>query len=365
MRDPGFWWRQPGRAAASLAPLGFADGAITAARLRRRGHRAGIPVLCIGNLTVGGAGKTPTALAVALWLQAAGERPFFLTRGHGGKLAGPVQVALDRHDAADVGDEPLLLARVAPTIVARDRPAGAAAARSLGASLVVMDDGFQNPSLAKDFSVLVVDARRGIGNACVFPAGPLRAPLDVQLDHAGAFLLIGVGTAASTLMQEGARRGLPMFTGALAPDQAIVAALSGQPVLAFAGIADPEKFFATLAAAGIEARARRAFPDHHSYRAGEARALLNQAEREGLVLLTTEKDRARLSGAAALGSTSGRDGDGNTSDGKTRGGQPTARVADGALAELATRARVLPVRLVLDEEAAFRSLLLAKVQAAR
>jgi len=339
MREPGFWWRQPGSTAALLAPLGFAYGAITAARLRRRGQHAGVPVLCIGNLTVGGAGKTPTALAVALWLQAAGERPFFLTRGYGGKLAGPVQVALDRHQAADVGDEPLLLARVAPTIVARDRPAGAAAARALGASLVVMDDGFQNPSLAKDFSVVVVDARRGIGNAGVFPAGPLRAPLDAQLDHAGAVLLIGGGTAASAVAREGARRGIPTFTGTLAPDPAVVAGLSGQPVLAFAGIADPDKFFATLAAAGIDARVRRAFPDHHPYRAGEAKTLLDRAEREGLVLLTTEKDRARLSGAAAP--------------------------AERALAELAARARVLPVRLVVEEEAVFRRLILAKVQAAR
>jgi len=126
MREPAFWWREPGGMAGLLAPLSYAYGAVAAARLRRPGERAGIPVLCVGNFTVGGAGKTPTALAVARWLEAAGGRPFFLTRGFGGRLAGPVQVALDRHDAAAVGDEPLLLARVAPTIVARDRPAGAA-----------------------------------------------------------------------------------------------------------------------------------------------------------------------------------------------------------------------------------------------
>jgi tetraacyldisaccharide 4'-kinase len=358
MREPGFWWRQPGSTAALLAPLGFAYGAIAAARLRRQGQRAGVPVVCIGNLTVGGAGKTPTALAVAFWLQAVGERPFFLSRGYGGRLAGPVQVALDRDNAADVGDEPLLLARVAPTIVARDRPAGAAAARASGASVIVMDDGFQNPSLAKNFSVLVVDARRGIGNARVFPAGPLRAPLDAQLDRADAILVIGDGTAASAVVQEGTRRAIPIFTGALAPDQASVAALGGQPVLAFAGIADPDKFFSTLAAAGIDVRARRAFPDHHPYRAGEAETLLDQAERDGLVLLTTEKDRARMSGAAASGTESDR-----AAGGKIVGGEP--RSTEGALAALAARARVLPVRLVLDEEAAFRRLVLAKVQAAR
>jgi tetraacyldisaccharide 4'-kinase len=346
MREPGFWWREPSTTAALLVPLGLAYGAVTAARLRRPGQRAGIPVLCVGNPTVGGAGKTPTAIAIAGWLQAAGERPFFLTRGYGGELAGPVQVALDRHDAAAVGDEPLLLARSAPTIVARDRPAGAAAARALGASVVVMDDGFQNPSLAKDFSLLVVDARRGIGNARVFPAGPLRAPLDAQLDRAGAILLIGYGTAASTLAEEGARRRIPFFTGVLAPEPTVTEALRGQPVLAFAGIADPGKFFATLADAGIEVRARRAFPDHHPYRPEEARALIDQAEREGLLLLTTEKDRARLS----IGTSDAGAGSHNS---------------QGALAELAARVRVLPVRLVVEEESVLRQLVLAKVQAAR
>jgi tetraacyldisaccharide 4'-kinase len=188
-----------------------------------------------------------------------------------------------------------------------------------------------------------VDARRGIGNACVFPAGPLRAPLDAQLDRAGAILLIGGGTAASALAQEVARRGIPIFTGVLEPEQAAVAGLRGQPVLAFAGIADPEKFFATLAEAWIDVRARRAFPDHHPYQPAEAKTLLDQAEREGLILLTTEKDRARLSGTAAVGS----------------------RSSEKALAELAASTRVLPVRLVIEEEAAFRRLLLAKVQAAR
>src|SRR5690348_2940661 len=166
MREPAFWWRKPGLAASLLAPLGALYGAVAARRMRRLGQRARAPVVCIGNLTVGGAGKTPTAIAAAQALREAGAKPAFLTRGYGGRLAGPVAVA-PTHDAADVGDEPLLLARVAPTVVARDRVAGAIAAVEAGADVIVMDDGFQNPALAKDLSLLVVDGRRGIGNGKV------------------------------------------------------------------------------------------------------------------------------------------------------------------------------------------------------
>src|SRR6266849_1029797 len=183
MREPSFWWREPAAGALVpilLAPLAAAYGAVAAARLVRPGNSAGVPVLCVGNLTVGGAGKTPTALALARMLAAAGRRPIFLSRGYGGTLAGPVHVDPKRHRAADVGDEPLLLARSAPTVVARDRVAGAAMAHATGAGSIVMDDRFQSPNLHKDLSILVVDGRRGVGNAQVFPAGPLRAPLDAQ-----------------------------------------------------------------------------------------------------------------------------------------------------------------------------------------
>ena len=174
------------------------------------GERVGIPVICVGNPTVGGAGKTPTAIAIARMLIAAGERPMFLSRGYGGRLAGPVTVEAG-HTAVQVGDEPLLLARVAPTIVAEDRVAGARLAKEQGASVIVMDDGFQNPSLDKDLSILVVDAR-GIGNGCVLPAGPLRAPLEPQLDRASALLFVGDGAPAIETAAPRAR-GLPIFHG--------------------------------------------------------------------------------------------------------------------------------------------------------
>src|SRR5262245_12302991 len=200
MRAPSFWWRDAGPAAALLTPLAAAYGAVAAWRMRQPGRDPGIPVVCVGNLTVGGAGKTPTALALGRLLQDAGERPVFLTRGYGGRLAGPVRVDPARHAARDVGDEPLLLARLADTIVARDRIAGAERARQDGATVVVMDDGFQNPSLAKHLALVVVDGARAIGNAGVFPAGPLRAPLAAQFARAHALIVVGEPGGAAAVV---------------------------------------------------------------------------------------------------------------------------------------------------------------------
>jgi len=289
--------------------------------------------VCIGNPTVGGAGKTPLALAVARMLAAAGERPVMLSRGYGGRLRGPIQVDPLRHGAMDVGDEPLLLARAAPTIVAADRVKGAAAALAAGASVIVMDDGFQNPSLVKDFSVLVIDGRRGIGNGHVIPAGPLRAPLGVQLDHAHAVVVVGPIEGAASVVAQARARELPVFTARLASDAAFIGALGQRRVLAFAGIGDPEKVFATLADTGVTVAATRSFADHHRYTPVEARALCTQADDEGLVLVTTEKDLARITG-------------------------------DPAMADFAARVQALPVTLVLDDEAAFKALLLESAKAA-
>jgi tetraacyldisaccharide 4'-kinase len=331
MRAPSFWWREAGLAAALLAPFATAYGAVAARRMRQPGRSLGIPVVCIGNLTLGGAGKTPTALTVGQILKHAGERPFFLTRGYGGRLARPVRVDPTRHDARQVGDEPLLLVRVAPTVVARDRVAGGEAARQDGASIVVMDDGFQNPSLAKHLAILVVDAARQIGNARVFPAGPLRAPLDAQLAHAHALVVIGEAGGAASVTVAAREKGLAIFHGRLAPDATVLSGLADRPVLAFAGIGDPGKFFTTLDAAGIAVPVRRGFPDHHRYTAAEAAALLREADARKLLLLTTEKDAARLAG------------------------DPAARA-------LAERARALPVALLLDEEERFRRFVMERLK---
>lgn len=299
MREPGFWWRKAGLLSALLSPLGAVYGSVAAHRMARKGARAGVPVICVGNLTLGGAGKTPTAIAVARMLAASGERVFFLTRGYGGSEAGPKRVDAHADTAARVGDEALLLAHVAPTVVSRDRAAGAALAKAQGASIVVMDDGLQNGTIEKDFSIAVVDARRGIGNACVFPAGPLRAPLGVQLARADALLIVGDGDGAAAIAAEMRRRGKPVWHGRLAPHPESAGAIT-RPVLAFAGIGDPDKFFATAQAAGLRVVQRRAFPDHHPFSAEEAAGLLMAADNEALALVTTEKDRARMTGDPAL-----------------------------------------------------------------
>jgi tetraacyldisaccharide 4'-kinase len=209
--------------------------------------------------------------------------------------------------AAEVGDEPLLLARVAPTIVARDRVAGAAAAVRETADIIVMDDGLQNPSLVKDAAIVALDGRRGVGNGRVMPAGPLRAPLAVQLGHVHAVLVVGnAGESALGVIREAQRRGLPIFPARLEPAAAVAVELKGRRLLAFAGIADPAKFFATLAQAGLTVAAAIDFPDHHRYSSADAARLIARAEREGLQLVTTEKDAARMQGEPALAVLSAR-----------------------------------------------------------
>jgi len=327
MREPAFWWRKPGLRSALLTPLAAGYGAVAVGRMGKTGARVGVPVLCAGNFTLGGAGKTPTAIAISRMLTDAGERAFCLSRGYGGNLAGPRLVDARTDTAEQVGDEALLLARAAPTIVARDRVAGAQLARAKGASVIVMDDGLQNGAIAKDFTLAVVDGRRGIGNGRVFPAGPLRAPLAAQLARTDALLVVGDASGAADVSALARPRGLPVLHGKLVPDPAAVTALKPRKVLAFAGIGDPEKFFATVAAAGIAIAAKRSFPDHHRYTAEEAAELVMDCEHESLTLLTTEKDHVRMSD-------------------------------DPALSALSARAQVLPVTLVVEESEELRKLAL-------
>ena len=294
MREPAFW-RSRGLRATLLRPSAALYGAVAAWRMGREGERAALPVICVGNFTVGGAGKTPTALRLAALLAEMGERPAFLTRGYGGSLPGPLRVEPKRHRAAEVGDEPLLLARAAPTIVGRDRPAGARLAAETGAGVLIMDDGLQNPSLAKDLSFAVVDAATGVGNGLPLPAGPLRAPLEAQWPRIDAVVLVGDGAAGEALAREAGRRGKPVLRARLTPGPE-AAALTGRRVLAFAGIGRPEKFFETLEAFGATVGRRHAFPDHHPYTSAEVNGLVAEAAAEGLTLVTTAKDRVRLEG---------------------------------------------------------------------
>jgi tetraacyldisaccharide 4'-kinase len=267
--------------------------------MRRAGERAGAPVVCIGNFVAGGAGKTPTAMAIARML-IAGERDVaFLSRGYGGKpQTEPLKVDPDVHGAVIVGDEPLLLAGVAPCWIGPDRAASARAAIEAGADVLLLDDGLQNPSLVKDLSFAVVDGETGFGNGLCIPAGPLRAPLQRQLPFVEALIVVG-GDEAGRRRIAASAPGLPVFAASLEPDALIAASLIGREVIAFAGIARPEKFYATLKRIGAQVVATREFPDHHVFSAREFAGLVEAATRRGAILATTEKDRVRLGPRAA------------------------------------------------------------------
>lgn len=292
--EPPAWWYGKGRVAPLvLAPLGRLYGAAVQTRFAfAKPYRPRLPVICIGNFTLGGAGKTPAAIAIAALLREMGLKPAFLTRGYGGSLAGPHWVDARRDAVLAVGDEPLLLARHASTVVARDRPAGARLIEASQADVIVMDDGFQNPSLAKDLSLIAVDGGAGLGNGAVFPAGPLRAPLAFQLARADAILLIGDGSNR-TAQQVCQASQCPVIAAAIRP-KGDTAWLRGAPVIAFSGIGRPQKFFDTLAAAGAEIVAAAGFPDHYVFKPHDALRLLAQAGQAAARLVTTEKDWVRI-----------------------------------------------------------------------
>ena len=294
MREPGFWHGPASFNAHLLKPLAALYGAVAARRLQRRGLNAGIPVLCVGNYHVGGAGKTPTVLALAKLLRELGETPVVLSRVFGGILRGPVRVDPVKHTAIDVGDEPLMLAGALPVVVSRKRADGVPLARAQGATVILMDDGFQSPAVFKDASLIVIDSARGIGNGEVFPAGPLRAPLRPQMARTDALIVVGNGSAAGQVAAAIAAQGRPVLSAHLKPDDAQVAQLRDKRVLAFAGIGDPTRFFNTLRASGIEMAGQRAFADHHPYSQSQIESLIAEARRDGLTLVTTEKDMARL-----------------------------------------------------------------------
>ena len=300
MREPAFWHRPSSLMSLLLTPFGALYGLVAGWRLQRDGFDAGIPVLCVGNYHVGGAGKTPTVLALAKLLRELGETPVVLSRGYGGRLRGPVKVDPARHAADDVGDEPLMMAPTVPVVVSRDRVEGVALARSQGATVILMDDGFQNPAIAKDASLIVIDGERGLGNGRVLPAGPLRAPLPPQLERTDALIVVGDGNAADVVAAAVTAMEIPVLPAYLKPQDDSVASLRGKRVLAFAGIGDPARFFRTLRTSGIDVVRERAFGDHHPFSQSEIESLVAEANLEALTLVTTEKDFARLRRGEAL-----------------------------------------------------------------
>lgn len=290
---PAFWWQPAGWQALSLWPISKVYGLVAAWRMHNGARvRVESPVLCIGNFTVGGTGKTPTAIAFADDAKARGLTPGILSRGHGGSLVTPKIVDAER-DAADVvGDEPLLLAGHAMVAVSRDRAAAAKLLIGRGCDFLIMDDGLQSGRIHIDYALAIVDARYGIGNGRTIPGGPVRAPLVEQLRHVTGLLVMGQGSAADGVVRKAARAGKPVFEAQVRTRNSD--GLRGRRFLAFAGIGHPERFFDAVTAAGGQIVLKQSFGDHHGFRQEELSEMEETAHKMGLELITTAKDAARL-----------------------------------------------------------------------
>lgn len=293
--EPSWWYRDPGAAARALSPVAAVYGAVASRRMLRAPELTSrLPVICIGNFTAGGAGKTPATAFVVRRLLAMGRKPAVLARGYGGRERGPRWVDPARDGADLVGDEPLLHAQLAPAVVARDRAAGARMIEDSGlADVIVMDDGLQNPALAKTLSIAIVDGARGVGNGLVIPSGPLRAPLALQVAQVDAVLFNGSVGDGMVHMLRDLRPEMPLMSGVLMPAQSCVG-MSGLRAIAFAGIGHPDRFFETARSVGLDVVACVPFPDHHDYTTADAYGLLALAKRLGAILVTTEKDHVRM-----------------------------------------------------------------------
>ncbi|EUC01407.1 Tetraacyldisaccharide 4'-kinase [Rhizobium sp. CF080] len=292
---PPFWWTKADWRAWGLAPISFLYGRIAGRRMAKaRRASVPVPVICIGNFTVGGAGKTPTAITLARAAKEKGLKPGFLSRGYGGSLDVTTVVDPEHHRAEAVGDEALLLCRETLTVISRTRVDGAHKLVAEGADLIIMDDGFQSARLALDFALVVIDTVRGIGNGHLVPGGPVRAPISEQMHQLSAILKVGNGEAADKLVRQAARAGKQVYVAALKPREN--REVAGKALFAFAGIADPEKFYRTVKQVGGLIMEKRDFPDHHYFSEDEISDLLDDAARDGLTLVTTAKDAVRLQG---------------------------------------------------------------------
>lgn len=337
LEEPSWWYGDPGngsRRSRLLSPVARIVASLAVRRFQRTAaYRSKLPVICIGNFTVGGTGKTPATQFVVRHLLSCGQKPVILSRGYGGRLKGPIFVDPARHTAKDVGDEPLLHASIAPVAISARREEGARFIEqgSPAATVIVMDDGMQNPGLAKDLVIALVDARRGFGNGKVIPAGPLRAGLNFQLGLASCVIINGEaqnGPAENHREQLAAKFHGPVLNSRTRP-RGDVTWLTRAPVLAYAGIANPTRFFRLIESLGAQMIGEVAFADHRDFSAADATALLSKAAASGAQLVTTEKDLARLAHA------------------------------DGQRAGLRAASRALPIELAFDapDEARLKTLI--------
>ncbi len=334
--EPQWWYGEGGHwQAACLRPVASVYGAMAQWRYRRATpYRAKLPVICVGNFTAGGTGKTPMSLLVAGLVEAAGGAPWFLSRGYGGRLDGQERVDPARHTAAEVGDEPLLLAARAPTVISRNRRLGAEfiERQAPANAVIIMDDGLQNPALAKDLTIAVVDGSRGFGNGFVIPAGPLRAPLAFQLGLADVIVINGaIGARAREQLAEITHSKSIAQLCVQSVPQGDTSWLKGVKAIAYAGIANPERFFGLLERLGAIVVERVAFGDHQSLSNDDAEALIALSQKQDAQLITTEKDFVRLTGL------------------------------DRARVELRTKSKTLPVVLEMPDQD--RAMLTAKIAA--
>lgn len=301
-KEPSWWYRPRGSwQALALSPAAMLYGTLARRRMgRAHAYAPKVPVLCVGNFTAGGTGKTPLCIVLSNVVRTLGREPVFLTRGYGGTAIGPMLVDAHTSNAAEVGDEPLLLARAAPTVVARNRENGARfiEANFSSDAVIIMDDGLQNPALRKTLSIAIVDARRRFGNRMCLPAGPLRAPLAVQVSKVDVVILNG--EASQRELAETRQQIARVFQGPVLRARVAGACdfkwLKGARVVAYAGIANPNRFFDLIGTAGATIAARQVYPDHHPFTDADARTLLALAETHQARLVTTEKDFVRLYG---------------------------------------------------------------------
>ncbi len=288
-KAPSFWHQPNHPLRYALTPLSWLYQLGHLIRFHANpSYKAHVPVLCVGNLVAGGAGKTPAAIMLTQQLIAMGHTPHIISRGYGSHILNSLLVN-DTHTATDVGDEALLLARHAPCWVGENRKESAINAMKNGADCLIMDDGLQNPSLYKNASMVVIDGGYGIGNGAIIPAGPMREPWKVGLKHANAVLIIGEDTHNLTDT-------LPQHIMAMSAtiNATIPESIKGKPLLAFCGIGRPQKFYDTLAEHKLDVIDTQDFPDHHPFKEGELSALWDTAEKAGAALVTTEKDWVRL-----------------------------------------------------------------------